>query len=413
MSQNDMVIANANGATVRADINSALQALASANGGATAPSTTYANQLWFDTVNDQLKIRDEANANWVVAASLVGTTWIPFSNGSVLGTMANLNAAGISTSLFLSSNIALAGSLTSVTSGTPNFASSGNAVTLSSTATANTLGTVQAGFIGYIHYGVAVTVTHNATSRILPTASNINFAIGDVETVLSLGSGNWRTINVMRASGLPIAGVTVLSKTATYTVVDADFGAHIKFSGLAADATLNLPAASGRNGFYLDVSNEDATDTSPFAMIADPNSAELIDGFTTRKGYLGTRVRLACDGTGWRTVHGNWRFFSGDQTLTANTVITIAHGLGVRPQRLWGEYKCTTIDLGYAVGDIVSASGAVESDGATVRGVNHMADATNVKMITGTVTTWTQNKGTGASGNITAASWRYRVWAEA
>lgn len=205
MSQNDMSIANANGATVRADINSALQALASNNGGSSAPSTTYANQFWFDTTNDILKIRDEANANWVNAFSLVGTTWIPYSNGSVLGTMANLAYTAVNQNLTMSSkHVAFAS--TSVSSGTPDFATSGNVVTLSSTATANTLGTVQAGFIGVVHYGVAITITHNGTSRILPTGANIATAVGDVEIVLSLGSGNWRTIAYMRASGEALVG---------------------------------------------------------------------------------------------------------------------------------------------------------------------------------------------------------------
>lgn len=203
MSQNDFSLANANGATFRADVNSAFQALASNNGGSSAPSTTYANQWWFDTTNDILKIRDEANANWVNVASLVGTTWIPYSNGSVLGTLANQNASAVGVNIAMNAK-SVAFATTAVTSGTPDFATAGNVVTLSSTATANTLGTVQAGFIGVIHYGIAITVTHNGTSRILPTGANITTTVGDVELVVSLGSGNWRTIAYMRADGTAV-----------------------------------------------------------------------------------------------------------------------------------------------------------------------------------------------------------------
>lgn len=214
MAQNDFVIANANGATVRADINSALQSLASASSGATAPGTTYNNQFWFDTTADILKIRDEANANWVNVASLVGTTWVPYSNGALAGTMANQNAASLTSNLVAGSGVSFVASQTAITSGTPNFATMGNFVTLSGTATANTLGTVQAGFLGVIHYGVAVTVVHNATSRILPTGSNINFVAGDVEFVVSLGSGNWRTVNVQLASGAALLGATAAATQA-------------------------------------------------------------------------------------------------------------------------------------------------------------------------------------------------------
>ena len=42
MSQHDMNIANSDGATVRADINSALVAIAENHSGATEPSTTFA-----------------------------------------------------------------------------------------------------------------------------------------------------------------------------------------------------------------------------------------------------------------------------------------------------------------------------------------------------------------------------------
>jgi hypothetical protein len=203
MSQNDFSLANANGATFRADVNSAFQAIASNNGGSSAPGTTYANMWWFDTTSDILKIRDEANANWVNVASLVGTTWVPYSNGSVLGTLANVNASSVGLNLAMNAkHVAFA--TTSVSSGTPDFATSGNVVTLSSTATANTLGTVQAGFIGVIHYGVAITISHNGTSRILPTAANITSTVGDVEIVLSLGSGNWRTVAYMRADGTAV-----------------------------------------------------------------------------------------------------------------------------------------------------------------------------------------------------------------
>ena len=61
MSQNDLVIANQGFASFRTDLNSALQALGSTNSGTSAPSTTYANQLWYDTTNNILKIRNEDN----------------------------------------------------------------------------------------------------------------------------------------------------------------------------------------------------------------------------------------------------------------------------------------------------------------------------------------------------------------
>lgn len=69
MSQNDFNIANQGFPATRADINSALQALASTSAGATAPSTTYAYQLWYDTSTNLLKMRNADNDGFITLAA--------------------------------------------------------------------------------------------------------------------------------------------------------------------------------------------------------------------------------------------------------------------------------------------------------------------------------------------------------
>jgi len=70
MSQHDLDIANQGFPATRADINNALQALGSLSSGATAPATTYANQLWYDTANNIIKIRNEDNDAWISLMTL-------------------------------------------------------------------------------------------------------------------------------------------------------------------------------------------------------------------------------------------------------------------------------------------------------------------------------------------------------
>ena len=65
MSQHDLDIANQTASAARADINLALKALGSTNSGSTAPATTYANMLWYDTSANILKIRSEADDAWI------------------------------------------------------------------------------------------------------------------------------------------------------------------------------------------------------------------------------------------------------------------------------------------------------------------------------------------------------------
>ena len=49
MSQHDMNIANQGFPAFRSDLNNALTALASTSNGTSAPSTTFAYQMWVDT----------------------------------------------------------------------------------------------------------------------------------------------------------------------------------------------------------------------------------------------------------------------------------------------------------------------------------------------------------------------------
>ncbi len=73
MAQHDYVIANGTGAAVRSDLNGALAAIATINSGATAPTTTYAFQLWADTTTGLLKIRNAANSAFVTIGTLAST----------------------------------------------------------------------------------------------------------------------------------------------------------------------------------------------------------------------------------------------------------------------------------------------------------------------------------------------------
>ena len=70
MAQHDMNIANQGFPATRADLNNALQALVSNSSGTSAPSTTFANQWWYDTTNNILYLRNEANNAWINVATV-------------------------------------------------------------------------------------------------------------------------------------------------------------------------------------------------------------------------------------------------------------------------------------------------------------------------------------------------------
>jgi hypothetical protein len=70
MSQHDFNIANQTFPATRADINDAILAVVSNSSGDAEPSTTYANQWWYETDTNTLKIRNEANDGWVDVITL-------------------------------------------------------------------------------------------------------------------------------------------------------------------------------------------------------------------------------------------------------------------------------------------------------------------------------------------------------
>lgn len=83
MATHDYIIANASGAAVRSDLNNALAAIVSQNSSATEPSTTYAYQLWADTTDGVLKIRNAANSAWNAFAALDDSAFRVSSTGQV------------------------------------------------------------------------------------------------------------------------------------------------------------------------------------------------------------------------------------------------------------------------------------------------------------------------------------------
>jgi hypothetical protein len=74
MSQHDFNIANQSFPATRTDLNNALQALASNSSGDAEPSTTFANQWWYETDTNTLKLRNEANNAWLSFATVDQST---------------------------------------------------------------------------------------------------------------------------------------------------------------------------------------------------------------------------------------------------------------------------------------------------------------------------------------------------
>ncbi len=83
----DYSIANASGATVRADLNNVLAAIASANSGTAEPTTMYPFMIWVDTTNNLIKLRNGANDGWLTLPIAMNASNTAPSNLNVLGNL--------------------------------------------------------------------------------------------------------------------------------------------------------------------------------------------------------------------------------------------------------------------------------------------------------------------------------------
>ncbi|MEO5364210.1 MAG: hypothetical protein H7838_11395 [Magnetococcus sp. DMHC-8] len=70
MNQHSFSIPNESGAAFRADVNAALQALATQSIGASAPPVTYPNMIWADTTNFVVWQRNQDNSAWLCIGTL-------------------------------------------------------------------------------------------------------------------------------------------------------------------------------------------------------------------------------------------------------------------------------------------------------------------------------------------------------
>lgn len=215
----------------------------------------------------------------------------------------------------------------------------------------------------------------------------------------------------------PTGSITTIGGNTTVTT--ADFGVVFRASGLAADATLSLPALAGvPDGFEFTVWND--TKASPsgtaFKVIIDPNSTEQLDGLTTRDVWEQVRVTVIKENGMWRTKAGAYRYYSGEQTMTLSGALALTHGLGVRPARVWYELRCTAADGNFVTDDIIATNGfgAGYDSGSNWDGWTTYSDGTTINIRFGNTTVGKfANKSAATQLGLTAANWKMRVFAEA
>jgi len=180
MTQDNMIVVNAPGATVRGKINTALQALASNSKGPSAPATPYAGQHWLEDDNPSSTVWtlwEYDGADWIKLGEIDTTN-------NKFNVMTNQSADVASASTI---NLDTAyGLITDVTGTT--------------TITAVTLGQ---GRIRFVRFTGALTLTHGS-NLVLPGGANITTAAGDFAILAGYASSVVRCVSFVKASAAPV-----------------------------------------------------------------------------------------------------------------------------------------------------------------------------------------------------------------
>lgn len=201
MSQHDLTIDNQGFPAFRADLNNALQALGSTNSGATAPSTPFANQIWYDTTNNILKIRNEDNDAWISLLTLNQTTdALQSVFGLIIGTdVQAYDADTAKTDVAQTFTSGQRGEITALSDGatiTPDLADSNNfSVTLGGNRTLANPSNIVAGQSGSFF------ITQDGTgSRTLAYGSYYDFAGNTAPTLSTAANSVDRIDYIVRTS---------------------------------------------------------------------------------------------------------------------------------------------------------------------------------------------------------------------
>ena len=219
----DYNLANQSGANFRAELNTILAAAVSQNSGSTAPTTTYAYQLWIDTSaspNPLLKIRNGANSAFITLGDITVANFglLALTGGTLTGALLADDAG---------------------TAALPAIAFDGDPDTGIFRPGANQFG-IATNAVERVEFGTTEVVFNDG-------GADYDFRVeGDTKSQLLLVDAS--------ADAVLLDGDLTLKGQADLRFADSDSSHYIALQApatVASDYTLTLPAATGTSGQVL------------------------------------------------------------------------------------------------------------------------------------------------------------------
>lgn len=155
--------------------------------------------------------------------------------------------------------------------------------------------------------------------------------------------------------------VTIVNKTAAYTVVAGDLGKVINYTSGTFTVALTAAATLG-DGFNCWVWN--SSSTAADIITIDLNASETIDGVATLKLGRGEGVQIICDGVSWQTgskkaIRGYAENFAPSTSRASATAhLAVAIGAGATAS------NTAAISMGYSCSAAATYSAAIGNNSA-------------------------------------------------
>jgi hypothetical protein len=321
------------GLTLTNNYNSAVNALASCNSGASSPintlgATPVAGQCWLNTSSTKNKVTMFDGTSWITLGTLdtVNHLWIPTIGG---GTNTIASAATTDLGTLPETYLTISGT-TPITS-------------FGSSAAIGNMKIIKAGSTGLV-------ITYNASSLITPIRANLTTTAGDAYVAVYLGTGNWQLLT----GGA--AGLTANTFTGTQTL-----SGKAQFNGVVAATEQTIAWASNT---ALDPS------LGADAVLTLTGSSTAFNPITNQSTNVGARgqLRFIQDATGGRAVVWDSSFALNDGNtifLNPNPSTQTAYNYWIRASSGAGSVILTPVSTSSSpvlLNTLVASSSASLSD---------------------------------------------------